>query len=274
MDVEGENVYTGKMQPREQAKIYVDVQDIYCSCDVRLLETQYLASEGTKPHVFGEAVSALDRALEIAFSIMVDEERAVLNIQIPGKYISDDLTELVVFSCVVCLKIIENGKLIFDFTPKEKLGVATRYKNIGICLYKEGSLAKKLAAFFMFRDAIKWLLMIGPDETKDILGEFQIMKIHCYNNIALCHLNQHRYELSIAASTVALGIDMKNVKALFRRAVANTELQNYEFALGDIQAAFAHDPNNLLIKKQLELIKRKQKAVSEKYAQAMRKLFT
>lgn len=274
VDVEGEYIYTGKTQPREQSKISVDVQDIFCSCDVGLLESQYLTCEATKPKIFGEAVSALDRALEIALSLMVDEESALLNIQIPGKYISDYLTELVVFTCAVCLKIVENGKLIFELTPKEKLALAVKYKNIGIGLYKEGSHAKKISAFFMFRDAIKWLSMIGSDETKDILGEFQAIKIDSYNNIALCHLHQHRYELSIAASTAALRIDVKNVKALYRRAVANTELQNYEIALDDIQAAFAIDSNNVPVKKQLEVIKRRQKAVLEKYAEAMKKLYS
>ncbi|KAG7174077.1 70 kDa peptidyl-prolyl isomerase-like [Homarus americanus] len=274
VEVEGERPYTGKAQPREQAKICVEFQDKYCSCELELLDSRYLISEALDSQIFGEAISALDRALENAFSVMADEETAFISISIPGRFVNDDLTELVEFTCTACLKIIENGKLILEFTPKEKLGIAVKYKNLGIGLYKEGCLSKQISAFFMFRDAVKWLVMIEPDEVKDSFAEIQVIKMHCYNNLALYHIRQHQYKLAISAATIVLDTDEKNVKALYRRAVANTEIQNYEIAIDDIQSALAIDPNNGPAKKQLDMIKKRQRVVSDKCAQAMKKFFS
>nr|XP_045620164.1 70 kDa peptidyl-prolyl isomerase-like [Procambarus clarkii] len=278
VDVEERRHYRGKAGPREQAKIHVDVRDVVCSCDVALLASQYLRGEGVDTRVFGDAVTAVDRALELALSLMVDEETAILNISIPGKHVSDDHTEMVVLSCTVSLSIVENGKLMFEFTPKEKLAIAVKYKTMGSGLYKEGSkegcVSKQISAFFFFRNAVKWITMINADESEDILGEISEIKSQCYNNLALYHLHRHHYKLSVAAATTVLIMDNKNVKALYRRAVANTALQNYEIAIDDIEAALAIDPNNGPVKKQCDIIRRKQRAMSVKYANALKKLFS
>lgn len=273
VEVTGENKYNGASCPREQAKIVVKIQDMNSSCNAELLESQYLTSKAAETHVFGDAVTPFDRTLEIAISLMVDEECAFLDASIPGKYVSQTLTECVVFSCTLCFKIIEVGKAICQFNAEEKLALAVKYKNIGIGLYKEGGVSKKISAFYMFRNAVRWLAMIGLDEMKDMAGEVQAVKTRCYNNLALYHLHQCHYSHAASAATTVLNVDNRNVKSLYRRAVANTELQNYELAMEDIRAALALDPNNGSVRKQQEVIKRKQKAVSEKYAQAMKRYF-
>lgn len=274
VEVEDGRPYTGKARPREQAKICVDVQCVQCSCDTALLDSRYLLSEGADTWAFGDAVSAIDRALEMAFSVMVDGESALVTVGIPGRYISDDLAaESVTLTFTAHLDIVENGKSVFEFTPKEKLAIGIKFKNLGSGLYREGSVSKQLSAAVMFRNAVRWLSMISPDEAKDVLAEIGAIKCQCYNNLALFHLHQCHYKLSIAAATTVLMADAANVKALYRRAVANTAIQNYETAIDDIEAALVIDPSNAAVRKQYELVRRKQRAVAVKYATAMKKFF-
>lgn len=272
VEVAGQHSYSSQPRPREQAKIGVGLQEVWCSGEVNLLESKYLNSKAYEPSILGDAMTALDRALETVFSLMLNEEIAKVAVSLPGKLIN--LAKDVTLTCTVHLRIIENNKVVYRFTTAEKLDIAMKYKNIGVALYKEGLLHKQILAFFMFSDAVKWLCMIEPEEGKDSCKEVTTIKMQCYNNIALFHLQQHNYKLCISAATRLLSVDGTNVKALYRRAVANTELQNYELATEDLKAAVLIDPNNKSVKRQQDIIKKKQKGLTDKYSVAMRKLFS
>lgn len=272
VEVAGQYSYSSQPRPREQAKIGVHLQEVWCSVEVNLLESKYLNSNVYEPNVLGDAMTTLDRALETAFSLMSNEETAKVAVSLPGKLISmpDDVS----LTCIVHLRIIENNKIVYKLNTAEKLDIANKYKNNGVSLYKEGLLHKQVLAFLMFSDAVKWLCMIDPEESKNSPNEVATLKMQCYNNIALFHLHQHNYKLCISAATTLLNVDEGNVKALFRRSVANTELQNYELATEDLKAALILDPNNKSLKRQQDIIKRKQKGLTDKYALAMKKLFS
>lgn len=272
VDVAGQHSYSSEERPREQAKIGIDLQEVWCSVEVNLLESKYLNNKGYEPSILGDALTALDRALETAVFLMLNEETAKLVATLPGKLIN--LSDDVNLTCMVHLKIIENNKIVHGLTSAEKLDIATKYKGFGVDLYKEGLLHKQILSFFLFSDAVKWLCMIEPEEGNDSSKEVTTTKIHCYNNIALFHLMRKNYRLCISAATTLLGIDGDNVKALYRRAVANTELQNYEIAIDDLKSALLLDPDNSSVKRQQEIIKRKQKGLTDKYAVAMKKMFS
>ncbi|XP_047480506.1 peptidyl-prolyl cis-trans isomerase FKBP62-like [Penaeus chinensis] len=274
LNVEGEWAYNGKSAPRDGSKICAHITNECCSCEIELLESRYLVCEAEETVVFGEAVSAFDRSLELALSVMNDEETALINIKLPRKFVDDNTdNDDITFTCQLSLKIIENAKLIFEYSPEEKMARAIRYKNLGVGLYKEGSFSKQVSAFFMFSQSVKWLVTINTEEAQSSLAEIKAIKMHCYNNLGLYHLRNSQYRLAVAATVTVLNEDPDNVKALYRRSVANTELQNYEKAAEDIQAALVLDPNNTLIKKQMEILKKRQKMLSHKYAEAMKKYF-
>lgn len=272
VEVVGQQSYTGQPRPREQAKVGVTLQEVCCSCEVELLDSRYLSSKAFEPHVLGEAMSAMDRALETSFFLMTNDEIARVVVCLPGKLVN--VSEDVRFMCTAHVRIEENSRPVYELTPADKLGIAVKYKNMGVSLYKEGLLHKQTLAFFVFSDAVKWLCMIPPDDAEDLAQEARTIKMQCYNNIALFHLQQHNYNLCVVATTVLLNVDEGNVKALYRRAVANTELQNYELAAEDLRVALLLDPNNKSVKKQQDVIKRKQKGISDKYAVAMKKMFS
>lgn len=286
IDIEGDVSYTGQVRPKEQAKVCVKIKDTVVLCEngevmTEEIQSCYLKCHFNDIHQLGQATSPLDCQLEIAFSLMVDEETAVLIIILPKKYCEDINLQSprsgksgpLTLTCTVYLKIVESGKPIYQFTPQEKLSIALDYKNLGISLYKEKSKESQITAFFKFCDAVRWLVMIEKDNASDMVGEIKLIKAQCYNNIALHHIRESHFNLAIAATTHVLLLDDKNVKALYRRAVANTELQNYEVALSDIQAALVLEPSNKTVRQYEVVIRGKQKAVSRKYAAAMRQYF-
>ncbi|KAG0716897.1 Peptidyl-prolyl cis-trans isomerase FKBP4 [Chionoecetes opilio] len=272
VEVAGQLSYSGQPRAREQARIGVSLQEVWCSCEVELLESKYLSNKTFEPCVLGDAMCAFDRALETVFSLMTNEEIANVAVSLPGKLVS--MLEDVSFTCIAHLRIEENSRLVYELNPTEKLRIAVKYKNMGVTLYKEGLSHQQILAFFLFSDAVKWLCMIQPEEAEDISKDVGTIKMQCYNNIALYHLQQHNYSLCVAAATTLLGVDEGNVKALYRRAVAHTEMQNYELATQDLRAALVLDPDNKSLKKQQDVIKQKQKGLSDRYAVAMKKLFS
>ena len=271
-EVTGEHSYSSEPRPREQARIGINLQDVWSSCEVEVLESKYLSSKVCESFVLGDAMSALDRALETAFFLMVNEETAKVSVSLPGKLVS--VSENVSFTCTAHLRIEENNKPVYELTPADKLCIAVKYKNMGVTLYKEGLLHKQILAFFIFSDAVKWLCMIPPKEAEDLLKEVMTVKMQCYNNIALFHLQQHNYSLCVVAATTLLSVEKGNVKALYRRAVANTEMQNYELATEDLSAALLLDPSNKSLKRQQDVVKKKLKDLADKYAIAMKKFFS
>lgn len=272
VDVEGKHPYSGSVRPTETSRISVTLSDLECTCELNVLDSHYMMckDEGI---TFGEATSLFDRALEIAFCIMVDGEIADVCINIPKRYLCNSFSDDVNVQCKAHLQIVELGKHVYEFTVEEKLALARRYKNVGVDLYKEGSVPKQMSAYLFFAQAVKWLSTIGPNEAEDSQSEVKNLKMQCYNNISLYHLHQKNFPLTLSAASNVLQLDNKNVKALYRRAVANTELQNYEVAEQDVKVALMMDPNNGPVKKQQEELKKRQKAVTEKYAEAMKKFF-
>ena len=269
--VEGQHQYTGCGRPKETSTLSVRITDVSCTCELEILDSCYLSVTDGKC-VLGEAASMVDRALERAFSVMVDGETAVVNIIMPKCYVDENFE--VSLTCKACLKIIESGKSVFDYGVGEKLNLATKYKNMGVEIHKQGTTLKHLSSYLFFCQAIKWLALIEPGESEKQTSDIKSVKMQCYNNIGLYHLNRKNYSLAVTATTKVLKVESTNVKARYRRAVANMELQNYDEAEEDLKIAVAADPNNGPIKKQQEELRKRQKLVSEKYAVAMRKFLS
>ncbi|KAK4310811.1 hypothetical protein Pmani_017667 [Petrolisthes manimaculis] len=286
VNIEGDISYTGHVRPKEQAKVSVEIKNTLFLCEdgevmTGGIESCYLKCHVSAIHQLGQATSPLDCWLDIAFSLMVDEETAAISIILPEKYCEDVILKsprsgksgAITLTCTAYMKVIEAGRPIYQFTSQEKFAIALDYKNLGISLYKDKSHLSQIAAFSKFCDAVRWLVMIEKDNASDIAGEILIIKAQCYNNIALHHLHESHFNLAVAATSLVLLLDDKNVKALYRRAVANTELQNYEVALSDIQSAIVLEPGNKTVKQYEVVIKGRQKSVSRKYAAAMRQYF-
>ncbi|XP_051489311.1 mitochondrial import receptor subunit TOM34 [Apus apus] len=65
-----------------------------------------------------------------------------------------------------------------------------------------------------------------------------------YTNRALCYLTLKQYREAVQDCTEALGLDPKNVKALYRRAQALKELKDYKSSIADIESLLKIEPKN------------------------------
>jgi len=74
------------------------------------------------------------------------------------------------------------------------------------------------------------------------------LKLPCYLNIAASYTQLRDIKAVIDNCNKALEIEKMNVKALYRRAQAQSELRDYDSALTDLKLALDVDPENSAVK--------------------------
>ncbi|XP_033698810.1 sperm-associated antigen 1 isoform X1 [Tursiops truncatus] len=96
---------------------------------------------------------------------------------------------------------------------------------------------------------------------KDALSKYsECLKINkecaIYTNRALCYLKLGQFEEAKQDCDQALQIDLGNVKACYRRALAYKGLKNYQKSLNDLHKVLLLDPNIIEAKMELEEVTR------------------
>lgn len=286
VEEEGEQDLNSRLSPRpaETSRIAVTFSNITSSIDESQLSSDYIqgpyASDVTAERILGEATSAVDMALELAFYVISNGEVANICINIVGKYLGENKPDLSL-TCTVALNVLEFGKMVYEYSLEDAMLLAQKYKSLGVELYKSGSYDKQISAAFLFSAALKWLILTGPkdnegDNNEDQskvpnLTEYHATKCQCYNNLALFYIEQGNIDLALSATSSVLQTEPGNIKALYRRAVGNIKLQNYEVALQDLTEAQTINPENSQVKRQIAVVKNRQKQLDNQYAQAMKK---
>ncbi|CAL9703995.1 unnamed protein product [Knipowitschia caucasica] len=69
-------------------------------------------------------------------------------------------------------------------------------------------------------------------------------EITAYTNRALCYLSVKQLREAVADCDVALNMDSSNIKALYRRAQAHRELQNFKSCVDDLNRLLKVEPKN------------------------------
>merc|ERR1711874_676835 len=99
------------------------------------------------------------------------------------------------------------------------------------------------------------------------------LKMMCYNNIAACHFQWHNYASVVELSDLVLASDQGLVKTLYRRGVANMELQKYDMAELDLVRAHRLEPGNRAVNEKLGQNKQRQRCHDGRLAKQMSKMF-
>jgi FK506-binding protein 4/5 len=89
--------------------------------------------------------------------------------------------------------------------------------------------------------------------------ESKKIKLAVYNNMAVVEYKMKNFTDVIKYSTKALEIQSTNVKALFKRAQAHSAKGDNELARGDLTKAIEYEPDNQLVKSELNKINQKLK---------------
>ncbi|KAJ9576797.1 hypothetical protein L9F63_006638 [Diploptera punctata] len=266
-------------RPRESAKCIVIIENIVAE-NITLDEIQphmscYLNSDFGNTLFIGEADTDLDRCFDKALRSMLKREVSKFILTFTLRLDCGEMENSTGnIKCVVFIKEIYNEPYIFEWSDSKKYHVAMQHKIRGVELYNSGRIRD---AFWRFSKGLKLLITMIPldyeNEITHSRDEILALRVILCNNIASCHLTHKNYPETIAMCNKVLQIEPSNIKALFRRATSEIELQNYEKAREDLNNIFGLEPENKAAKVKLNELLKKQKKYDAKLADAMKKLF-
>lgn len=135
-------------------------------------------------------------------------------------------------SVTITLTDFEFDGFIYEWDAKKKLNYALRYKDLGVNLFK---LKNNKEAAIKFITALKILSIIPidvetkPDEVDGVaVSEIEQLKANLFNNLSSCYFRNNKWQMVIDLCSKVLAVDNKNVKALYKIAVAYMNDRNFE----------------------------------------------
>ncbi|OEL31811.1 Peptidyl-prolyl cis-trans isomerase FKBP42 [Dichanthelium oligosanthes] len=166
---------------------------------------------------------------------------------------------------------VKEGKARSDMTVEERIAAADRRKTEGNEYFKEKKLEEAMQQYEM---AIAYM---GDDFMFQLFGKYRDMalavKNPCHLNMAACLIKLNRFDEAIVQCSIVLSEDESNVKALFRRGKAKSELGQTESAREDFLKAKKYSPEDKEILRELRLLVEQDKALYQKQKELYKGLF-
>ena len=248
----------GLHRPRNRSKITAEVEfrinDEYGECIVKKETHEFTLEEADDEiwHVIESYIMSMQAGEESVFC--VTEPRSTW--------------------CQIKLISFEEAAEFWKLDLKTKVDIALCHKQKGNDLFHIGNIK---AAASRYCRAVKYIISIGVvDVTVDNIDKpitLQELKLQCLSNLTLCHLKLNHYSYALQTASKALDIDTSNPKALYRRGVANMELDNLHEAIKDLTRAKELDPNNRVIIDQLQIVQQRKKTSDVTLRDAMKQMF-
>jgi FK506-binding protein 4/5 len=158
----------------------------------------------------------------------------------------------------------------WDLNNAEKIEAAGAKKEEGNALFKSGKYARASKRYEKAAKFVDYDTSFSEDEKK----LSKQLKITCNLNNAACKLKLKDFKQAEKLCTKVLELDSQNVKALFRRAQAYTQLADLELAEVDIKKALEIDPDNRDVKLTYKTLKEKIKEINKKDAKFYSNMFS
>ncbi|PNF35974.1 hypothetical protein B7P43_G03542 [Cryptotermes secundus] len=265
-------------RPREGGKCVIIIDDIVTE-NIALDEIQwaaasvYLSSDFNGSLIVGDSDTDIDRSLERCIRTMLHMEVSLMIVTFVPKTLHESSLKARTVKCKVQLKEIHNEPYIFEWSDSKKYDLAVHHKVRGVELYKCG---RTRDAFFRFSRALKLLVTIVPFEDGfSAKQRDDVMSLHVLlcNNIASCHLHYKNYSYAIEMCNKVLVLEPNNIKALFRRAVAYMETQEFEQAKEGLNRVQLLDPGNTAARRKEKELKQRKSESDAKLAAAIKKMF-
>jgi peptidyl-prolyl isomerase D len=136
----------------------------------------------------------------------------------------------------------------------DKVDVLGRIKEAGNFFYRNEDYVQSARKYRKVTRYLNHFKDTTQDESDTkILDTIQLTNL---TNLAACELKLHDYEDVRFSCNAAIKIDPNNIKAYYRRGLANLELKNYEAALDDLKMALKLSPNNKAVISEFERAKK------------------
>jgi peptidylprolyl isomerase len=205
------------------------------------------------------------RAWDLAFATMRVGEKAVLECAPEYAYGANGSPPKIPPNATLTFDVELLGfeakkKEVWEMDTTEKLHETTRLKDEGNALFKD---KKFHDAAIKYSEAASYMEDVY-DVSDDDKKRMQELQTTCYLNGAMSSLKVEDYAVAVSLATKALKNDPHNLKALFRRGVGRMHLNELDRAREDFVAAGKLDPANREVRRELEVLKAKEKRAREK----------
>ncbi|XP_068647874.1 peptidyl-prolyl cis-trans isomerase FKBP65-like [Aristolochia californica] len=128
----------------------------------------------------------------------------------------------------------------WDMNPEEKIEYAGKRKEEGNTYFKAGNHKRASLRYDMAAKYVEFDSTFNEEQKK--IGKF--FKVTCNLNNAACKLKLKEYREAANLCTKVLKLESENVKALYRRAQAYTEIKDLDLAELDLSKALEIDREN------------------------------
>lgn len=171
----------------------------------------------------------------------------------------------------------ELGKDVWTLNRYERLAIAKHHKTLGTQLFKENNLE---GAAIQYSKALKYIIPVTTpnihleiEELESEEREVISLKSTLMLNLAACQLKFKQYPHVVENCNRVLELEPKNVKALYRRGQAHTNMNDFERAREDLTEAKKLEPGNRAIDEQLKVLDSKVSQQNAKYKDALKSMF-
>lgn len=150
-------------------------------------------------------------------------------------------------------------RAFFEKPEDEKMRYCEKHRVYGNALYEEGMLPK---AAEQYQLTLSYYEYCFPETTEE-QNHLDELRHACLCNASLCYYRVGEMRKAIACATQVLDKNPLYVKALYRRARAYRELDEYSNALEDLNAALSQSPKDASLQKELQLLIRQKESAKE-----------
>lgn len=240
----------GHASPKEGATCQVHINGTYNGAVFEDRDVSIVMGEGSE--------SGLVEGVELALQKMLKGEKSKLTIASKYGYGVAGCSEHNIpadakLEYEVTLVNFEKVKESWEMEPSEKLEQAELVKQKGTDFFKQGKYKlamryyKKISEFLENESSLE-------DEQK---AQREALLLAGHLNTALCLLKDKSDLEARDECDKALKLDPRSEKALFRRATARVNLQDYVEAIHDLQRVLEIDPSNKAAKNLVVITRRK-----------------
>mmetsp|Transcript_12707 Transcript_12707/g.16517 ORF Transcript_12707/g.16517 Transcript_12707/m.16517 type:complete len:492 (+) Transcript_12707:95-1570(+) len=141
----------------------------------------------------------------------------------------------------------------WDMTTRERIDEALEHKKVGNEAYKAGDNAEAYKEYENGLDYIQYLDGASEEESK----ESDALKLSLQLNAAQAAIRCGEFKDAVKQSSDAIATDNESIKAWYRRGHAYLSSGFLDKAKADLLHAYSLDKNNIMVKKELGILKQK-----------------
>ncbi|XP_022911895.1 FK506-binding protein-like [Onthophagus taurus] len=240
-----------------------------CECKINITNCDFNVEKyNNYPVVVGQSDDSFERLLDIVLTMMKINELANVSFLLNKNNTVTLTLHLIEFK--------SNG-FIFEWNAKTKFDLSLKHKTRGVELFKEN---RYIDASHRFSKATKLLSSIPidvelkPNEIDNVkIEEIETLKSNLYNNLASCQLRNQNYEHVIVLCDRVLSVDPKNLKAMYKLAVALDGVHNIDKAFDVLKELLELDPQNKAAGEKFNSVQIKVKKNNAKVNAMIKKMF-